>query len=181
LEILARLEAKTSTWGDTGGSHDPLTAAMISASLAGADPVGLLVLRWRVGHKIPSSGYWMLLTAISGIASKEGWKVPKKDIGKERTIRLMEVCLDDYALPVRCPVCHGTGENELHKDCTKCEGTGNKNRSNNSRAKQIGVHRSTFMRSWKPKYHVIMNYFMDTLHEHEYLASKEIKKKLNNA
>lgn len=178
MELLTILEPKCSSWGESSGCFDPLTASEVSMAMSGADPIGLMVLQWRIGQKTPSRGFYSLYAMVEGLVVRYQRKMPRRGVERARIRSLMEVCLDDYAQPLKCRVCHGTGQNELYKDCGKCGGTGNRNRSNASRAKQIGIHRSTYMRGWTGKYRIVMNYLLDILPEPEYRAERWIQKRL---
>jgi hypothetical protein len=175
MELLAKFEAGTQNWGDTGHSHDPLTPAMISAACSGADPVGLDLLLAQIcqNRACQIKAFYPIYLGIVALALNNGWKMREK---QDRLRSLSQLAVFEATNDQACPRCKGTKYDPRRptKACTPCRGTGKYRIKDYQRAAAIGVSTKVWSVVWQPRYIEIEIY----IGEQKYKALKEIRKKL---
>lgn len=155
-----------------------LTAALVSAAMAGADPIGVMILMRRItddtsAHK---AAYKRLLKGVIRIAKENKWKIDKND---NKIKELLNLCLYEYIHPVKCPTCRGTGYYR-YKECDTCNGTTNYVFNNAQRAYFVGVHRSNWPRVWQSRHKQVTDYLSKALPDHESRANSRLYKLLKS-
>ena len=178
-ERLARLNAKTQSFTDTGGIFDGMTPQDIAASLAGLNPIEFFIV-WRkeVNHKERGQGYVMLWKdALFKIEESE--KLPKM---KNRTMELFDIALDDYLFQYPCPQCNGQSvlildNGQIHKCRSRNCHEGHAKRNDRTRARLMKVTPLVYSRQYKPAYGIIADYLTRTLPEAESAADRHIHRR----
>lgn len=177
MEILTLLNPSTINPDSTGGLPE-LTAADLSACLAGCDNVGLMIIFRRVmgdqsKHK---KAYERLQKAVFRFADQNKWKISKND---QKLTNLTNLCLLEYTNPLKCPTCNGTGMYR-YKECNTCKGSTNYVLTDSQRAEIIGIHRSNWKRNWKLRHKELTDFFSEILPDYEYRVKKKFYKRLIN-
>lgn len=100
-------------------------------------------------------------------ADQNGWNCPVDLLERVSQLVVAEVLNDNL-----CGSCNGT--RVLHgKSCRSCYGLGKKPLSGRSRAKQIGICQSQWLRVWSSRYEGIFNYIIQ--------IDSEVMRHLHNA
>ena len=178
LQILTRLNPKGVNLEGVNGGIPELTTADLSACLAGADNIGLMVILRRVtddtsGHR---EAYKRLMKGIIRVAKQNRWKLGKND---NKIKQLLNLCLYEYIYPIKCPTCRGTGYYR-YKECPTCHGTTNYTLNDSQRAYALGVHRSNWRRTWANRHKQVSEYLTIALPDHEGRAIRRIVKLLKS-
>lgn len=152
---------------------DGLSAALVSAAMAGADEIGVMVLMRRVGGDTSAykEAYIRLTKGVIRVAKQNKWKLTNCDKVKD----LLNLCLYEYIHPIKCPTCRGTGFYR-YKECPTCLGTTNYTLNDTQRAQAIGVHRSNWRRTWAIRHKQVTDYLTIALPDHESRALSRIYK-----
>ena len=178
-ERLARLNAKTQSFTDTGGGFDGMTTADIAASLAGLTPIQtMLVYRRFINDDERGQGY-MELWKNALFKIEEAGKLPKV---KNMTLDLFQIALDDYLNKFRCPVCDGKSilvldTGQVHKCRSNRCVDGRYTMYDKDRARLMNVTPLVYSRQYKPAYAIISDYLTRTLPEAESAADRHIHRR----
>lgn len=172
--ILARLNAKTSSWGNAGG-FDSLTASQIAAACAGANPLGLDLLLASICQNRGSQikAFYAIYLGIVDIALKSKWKMRERE---DRLRSLAQLAIFEATNDQACPRCKGTQYDPKRPSvsCTPCRGTGRYRIKDYQRAKALGVSDSVWCNVWKLRYRDIEIY----IDEQKYEALSSIRQRL---
>ena len=160
--------------------HGGLTAAIVSAAMAGANPIGLTLLKRRVTDATDADqGILRLRSIVIKEAKRRKWKYSHI----KRLKLLSDLCVWEYThLPV-CRMFQGSTY-IYHVDlitreaCPKCEGTGNGENAVVSRAYYLGVSRNTYYKTWDKRRAHIAKLFEEMLPDYEFYAGRHIRKYL---
>ena len=118
---------------------------------------------------------WVTKEKVYNYAEQENWIC-----GVSLLPKLTQVALDEALSDGVCKGrrgCGGTGvqvANGKLIPCRKCDGTGRKKHSKSHRARELGMHRHTFNRTWQQRYERIFGLFVE--YEHELVQA--LRKKL---
>ena len=165
--------------------HDGLSAALVSAAMAGADPIGVNMLKSSVaGDRTAQKALYSQFDAVvSVLCKKNGWRFRQKDKKAVRLVRMAEMAVLDIVIRVPCPKCKGERYEldannipDTTKPCSKCEGIGARRVQEQDYAKALGIDESTWRGTWQNRY----NELLRELQEREYDARRYIKRKLLN-
>ena len=174
-----------------------LTAALVSAAMAGANPIGVTLLKRRVTDATDSDrGILKLRGIVESEAKTKKWKYEHE----KRINLLSDLCVWEYTHPPKCKSCDGSGrvlfeaaledlkvsslqellETLVFEECPECKGTGNGDNTVVSRAHYIGVSRKTYYKTWENRRAHIAKLFNEMLPDYEFYALRHIKKYLRN-
>jgi len=188
IEILTRLNPRISSIDNVGiSTTEGLTSADISAACANCSPLGYLALKRRViGDMTLCCGYYELYAKVIKLAYKHEWEVRPKCERVPKFKALLNLCLSDYFEISRCRPCKGSGKKAtdnagiIFRTCQACDGTGNKPKNDSTRAKAMGVSRSTYSRNWAKRYNQVMNMFDRLIPIEEDKAIRQVKRLLRH-
>lgn len=176
MEILTLLNPSTINPDSTGGLPE-LTAADLSACLAGANTNGTELLLNRVaGLKISEKALFInLFIDVLRMAHRNGYKLTNKKA--KRLEQLLTIALYEHLSGQICPSCKGTKYSLIDpsKPCSTCRGTGKYRLSDSQRAQVIGIKKQSW-RHWNDIYTDIEI----LLQSREYQVIKKLKKMLKN-
>lgn len=164
IEQLVRINAKGINLEGVSGGRSDFTTADISACLAGADNIGVMVLMRRVADDTSAhkQAYRRLVRGVIRVAKQNRWNLTNCDKVKA----LLNLCLYEYIYPIKCPTCRGTGYYR-YKECGTCHGTTNYALNDTQKAYAIGVHKSTWKRTWSARHRQVSDYLSEALPDHE--------------
>ena len=200
LEQLARLNAKTQSFTESGGGIAKITPQDIAASLAGLPklaqeyayvkyvtlPQAERVVCQRAKY---DNGIKRIETRFTdnqtGAYSSLKWALRdhiRAELGQSAntssTLELaiglaMKEAIDPMFL--RCPKCGGSGRiDQGAKQCGKCKGNGNFTLTDEERASRLKINKSNYSRKWKNEYAKIMR----VLGELDEIIARHIRKRL---
>ena len=164
---------------------DGLTAALISAAMAGADPVGINMLKTAItGDRTAQRAlYSQFYAVVNDLCVKGGWRFRQKDKKALRLTRMAEMAVLDIVVRIPCPQCKGeryeldsNNRPDVSKPCQKCHGIGARRVQEQDYAKTLEIDESTWRGTWQARY----NDLLRELQEREYDARRYIKRKLLN-
>ena len=164
---------------------DGLTASILSAAMAGADPVGVNMLKGSIAgdRDAQKALYGQFYAVVSDLCIKNGWRFREKGKKSVRLTRMAELAVLDLVVRLPCQVCKGAGyeidekgQADLSKTCPKCEGVGARRGRNKDYASIIGISESTWRGTWESRYSDLIQ----ELQEREYSAKRYIKRRLLN-
>ena len=188
IEILTKLNPRISQIDNIGiSTAGGLSSADISAACARCSPIGYLALKRRViGDNTTCEGYYELYAKVIKLAIKHKWEVRPKSQRVPKFRALLNLCLSDYFEISRCRPCKGSGKKATDKEgimfrtCQACDGTGNKPKNDSTRARALDVSKSTYSRSWHKRYNQVMTMFDNLIPNHEYRATRHVKRMLRH-
>jgi hypothetical protein len=160
--------------------HGGLTAALVSAAMAGANPIGLTLIKRRVTDATDSdTGILKLRSIVKDEAKRRKWKYEHE----KRLNLLSDLCVWEYTHRPVCRMCHGSTyiyhvDLITRETCPKCEGTGNGENAVVSRAYYLGVSRNTYYKTWERRRECISKLFEEILPDYEFYAGRHIRKYL---
>ena len=151
-ERLARLAAKSQSWQTAAGAHGAITPSDIAASLAGGSRLGYAaaLLAYAQHFDMRSIAERELWLRVVDLAARERWQIQP---GMLRLLTKLAVFEAEH--PARCYRCGGRGEMRLDGKvfrCEECIGTGRGRASERQLADAAGVPKTTWRRTWAPKY-----------------------------
>jgi len=176
-ERLARLNAKTQSFTDTGGGFGGMTVLDLCAAMSGISKTGELIIRRKyVDPKDKGEGYYRLLSESVARIYDAG-KQPKK---KNMIQPLLDIALDDYCGNNLCKSCNGTGEVLSAGVIRKCRARacvdGRTAMKDCDKAKLLGVGAMDFRRNYRDAYGIIERYLVNILPNEESEALSTIRK-----
>ena len=182
MQILTILEPSTTDLEPTSHSTDNtgLTAALVSAAMAGANPIGISLLKRTVcGSRQADTGILKLRSVVLDEAKRRQWKYESE----KRINLLSDLCVLEFTNMPLCKTCYGSkvvisAENVTREECPTCKGTGNGEFTATSRAQWLEVSRNTYYKTWDKRRLHINKIFDDILPEYLYSAKKHIRYRL---
>ena len=157
-----------------------LTPALVDAAMAGANPIGIMLLKMRVcGNTGRDRGRKRIEVIVKQEAIDRNWKLSDKKL-----IRLTDLCVWEYVNPAKCRICHGSGkvsENNviLANECPLCEGSGEGRHVNTHRAEFLGVSRTSYYKIYDKKRAHLDDLLNQILPDYEHAAVRHIKRLLS--
>jgi len=181
MEILTLLDPSTV---DPTASHSTdnsgLTPALVSAAMAGTNPIGMSLLMRRVcGTVEADTGILRLQLIVIREAKRLKWKYERSD-----TLKLLtDLCIWEYTNSAICGKCDGSGvivheDQVTRSECRKCKGSGYAQNGATLRSNWLDVSRNTYYKTWEKRRAHISELFNEMLPEYEYAAGKHIKYRL---
>jgi hypothetical protein len=176
MEILTLLNPSTINPDSTGGLPE-LTAADVSACLAGANTNGTELLLNRVaGLRVSEKALFIsLFVDTLRIMRRNGHKLTNKKA--KRVEQLLAIALHEHLSGQICPSCKGTKYSLIDpsKPCSTCRGTGKYRLSDAQRSQILGIKKQ----SW-PHWRDIYTDIEVLLQTREYQVIKKLRKMLKN-
>ena len=181
MEKLSRLNPKTQSFEEGFGGFGAMTVSDLSAALAGADPIGLLIIWRRYISPLERGKGFILLQKESILRVYNADVIPKK---KNMLTPLMDECIKDYIGGHVCPFCKGKSEiisdqGKVFKCRSKHCHDGKAVRKDWQRAKALGIQALDYSRNYKSAYKVIDKYLTEVLPEAESKAYNHVMKQAN--
>lgn len=154
LEALAKLTARAAPLDAISrGGSTPSTGQATAAALSGLSEhaMALAMVRY-VGDvsPMPQLAYAAWLRAVD-VANRDGWRPPR---GSEIVRKMAKAAIFEAIEPHRCGACNGTGYLSA-RACHRCGGTGNEPIRDATLAQALGVDKSNYSRTWKPRYQAV--------------------------
>ena len=180
MQILTILEPSTTDLEPTSHSTDNtgLTAALVSAAMAGANPIGVNMLKAayagdRTAHKALYGQFYDVLISLAKI---QRWKFREKAKKELRLRALVDIAMFDIIVAIPCPECKGSKLDPIKKPCPVCRGIGKRRITGIDFAAVLGIDESTWRKTWEPRY----SEFVQILQENLYDSRRYIYKRLIN-
>lgn len=180
MQILTILEPSTTDLEPTSHSTDNtgLTAALVSAAMAGANPIGVNMLKAAICNDRTALDalYRQFYAVLRHLSDKRGWKYREKEKMPQRLRTMADMAIYEIIVKPPCPSCKGAKhdpENPSHK-CAACNGVGRKQDSGRKYARTLEIDESTWRNTWEARYFE----FIQFVQEHEYSAKRLIRKRL---
>ena len=177
--------------------HDGLSAALVSAAMASANPIGVTLLKRRVIDATDSdTGIFKLRSIVKDEARHRKWRFEHE----KRLNLLTDLCVWEYTHPPKCKSCEGSGivlfeaaldgikvksleellEKLVFEECPDCKGSGEGDNTVVSRAEYLEVSRPVYYKTWERRRQYIAQLFSEMLPDYEFYAWRHIKKYLRN-
>lgn len=161
VETLALLCAGAVDYHSVGRSTDDvMSKAEIAGYLAGLSRIQVNMALAKYAGDVDAE---RLLIAgvhvhVAGVAISEKWQVVK---GKPVISNLCAVACFEAVRPNSCPGCQGTGFSAnrfVHRQCSKCGGSGIKYLSGRVVSNAIGVDECNYRRTWRKRFDDVMQF-----------------------
>jgi len=151
MQILTILEPSTTDLEPTSHSTDNtgLTAALVSAAMAGANKPGLELLIGQVcGRADISALHDVFYPEVESTAKRLNWRLRASDAARAGC--LLRIVIVETLLDKKCPSCRGTKYSKIEpsKHCRTCKGTGVWVMHDFAKAEYIGISPAAFSKTW---------------------------------
>ena len=157
---------------------DGLSAALVSAAMAGANPIGLNMLKAAYAGDTDAERalHEQFYTAAETLAKIQRWKFREKDKKEKRLRLLVDIAMLDIIASIHCPLCKGAKQNPDNpaEKCPKCDGNGSRRYTGRAFARALNMNEANWRNTWERRYYDLVQLLQEKQHD----ARRHIQRKL---